>query len=229
LAGRNAAHGRALEIAEEVVTDPALHEAIRSLIEAVREAAADGIKALDAVRTIARDAARESVPGMVLLEAKWAARDAILKAAGGLAEDSIWSAAYYVITDDSGALTEAAHACAERNVLAAFNHPAQQRLVESALPMVDAFEAGLFFFWITPSEVIWVPRPVLSIADGRLHREDGPAVEWATGERYWFWRGTLVPQWVIEDPSSITPAAIRAETNQDIRRCMQERVGGGHE
>jgi hypothetical protein len=54
--------------------------------------------------------------------------------------------------------------------------------------------------------------------------KDGPAVEWANGERYWFWRGTSVPQWVIEEPSRITPAAIHAETNEDVRRCMRERL-----
>jgi hypothetical protein len=68
----------------------------------------------------------------------------------------------------------------------------------------------------------------MSIDDGHLHRIDGPAVEWATGERYWFWRGTSVSQWVIEDPSRITPAVIRAERNDDVRRSMAERLAAWH-
>lgn len=91
--------------------------------------------------------------------------------------------------------------------------------------MLDAFEAGLLCYWVTPPEVVWVSRPSLSIVDGYLHREDGPAAEWATGERYWFWRGTRVPQWVIEDPSRITPVVISDEANADVRRCMIERLG----
>jgi hypothetical protein len=224
LAYKNAAHGLALYIAEEICSDAALEEAVRSAYAAAREAADDRAEALKIARVAARNAVRERMPGMFLLEAKWAARDAVWQAAGSLTEDDIWSAAYHIVTDDAGALTEAISACEEVNGVAAFDHPAQQRLVDICLPMLEAFEAGLFFSWITANEVVWVSRPSMSIVDGHLHREDGPAVEWATGERYWFWRGTLVPQWVIEEPSRISPAAIRAEANEDVRRCMRERL-----
>jgi hypothetical protein len=46
-------------------------------------------------------------------------------------------------------------------------------------PMTEAFEAGLFLYWIRPSEVVCVPHPVLHIVDGQLR-----GVEWATGESY---------------------------------------------
>jgi len=59
-----------------------------------------------------------------------------------------------------------------------------------------------------------------------LSREDGPAVEWVTDERYWFWRGIRVPQWVIEEPSRITPAVMRSEVNEDVRRCMIDSGSG---
>jgi hypothetical protein len=92
-------------------------------------------------------------------------------------------------------------------------------------PLVDAFEAGLFYYWIGPEEIVCIPRPSLWIADNRLHREHGPAVEWPTGECYYFWRGVEVPHWVIEQPDRITSASIRAERNVEIRRCMIERIG----
>jgi hypothetical protein len=225
LAYKNAAHGLALHVAREACSDPALEEAMQSAYDAASEAAGDRAEALSNARAAVGDAARERMPGMFLLEAKWAARDAIWQAAGSLTEDDIWSAAYHIVIDDAGALTDAITACEEIDVLAAFNHPAQRRLVDIWLPMLEAFEAGLFFSWITPSEVVWVPRPSMSIVDGHLHRGDGPAVEWATGERYWFWRGASVRQWVIEEPSRITPAAIHAETNEDVQRCMRERLG----
>jgi len=56
-------------------------------------------------------------------------------------------------------------------------------------PMTEAFEAGLFLYWVRPREVVCVFQPALHVVDGELHRENGPAVEWASGERYWFVRG----------------------------------------
>lgn len=98
--------------------------------------------------------------------------------------------------------------------------------VENAhVPMTDIFAAGLFLFWITSQEVVCIPRPAVWVASGRVHREDGPAVEWPTGERYWLWRGTPVPQWLIEQPQRITAALIRGEFNQEVRRCMLDRFG----
>jgi hypothetical protein len=91
--------------------------------------------------------------------------------------------------------------------------------------LMDAFAAGVFYYWIGPQEVVCVPRPALSIVNGQLHREDGPAVAWPTGERYWFWRGVPVPSWLIERPEEITIEAIRGELNLELRRCMIERFG----
>lgn len=61
-----------------------------------------------------------------------------------------------------------------------------------ACPMAEAFEAGLFLYWVRPREVVCVPQPILHIVNGRLHRVDGAAVEWATGEDYWFRRGAHI-------------------------------------
>lgn len=225
LAARNAAHGLALHISREVSEDPAYHEALGSAVSAAVDAAGDGGERRKAARTAAHEVAMEATSAIVLLEAKWAARDAIWQADGST-NDDIWSAAYHVVTDDTGALTSAVGACEELNALSTFDHPTQQHLVDIWLPMLDAFEAGLFFYWVTPREIVWVSRPSLSIANGHMHSIDGPAVEWATGERYWFWRGTPVPQWLIEDPSRITHSVIRSESNHDLQRCMIERLGG---
>jgi hypothetical protein len=53
-------------------------------------------------------------------------------------------------------------------------------------------EAGLFCYWVAPTEVVCVPRPALFATDGLLHRMDGPAVAWASGETYAFYRGQRV-------------------------------------
>ena len=224
LAARNAAHGLALDISRRVCTDDAYFETQSAANATTAEAAGDAGERVNAARTACREVAQEAPRVLALLRAKWAASETIWEAAASRTDD-IWSAAYHTAVDDLGGLTPAVCACEERNALAAFAHPAQQQLVDIWLPMLEAFEAGLLCYWVTPEEVVWVSRPSLSIVDGRLHREDGPAVEWVTGERYWFWRGTRVPQWVIEDPSRITPAVIRSEAKEDVRRCMIERLG----
>ena len=75
------------------------------------------------------------------------------------------------------------------------------------------------------AEVIAVPRPSLSVVADQLHRDDGPAVAWSNGARYYFWRGVQVPARVILAPASITAQEILAETNIEVRRVMIERIG----
>jgi hypothetical protein len=93
------------------------------------------------------------------------------------------------------------------------------------LPFVDAYEAGLWLFWVLEREVIAVPRPALHLAGEQLHREDGPAIWWPDGARYFFWRGVQVPSKVIETPAALRPAEIRDERNAEVRRVMLERFG----
>ena len=91
--------------------------------------------------------------------------------------------------------------------------------------MADAFAAGLFRYFVTPEHVICLGRPALWITGGRLHREDGPAVQWPHGDAYWFWKGIEVPAWVVEEPETITVPAIRREWNRRIRHAMIDRYG----
>jgi hypothetical protein len=94
-------------------------------------------------------------------------------------------------------------------------------------PLVDAFTAGLFYYWIGADEIVCVPRPAIWTDHDRLNREDGPAIEWPGGERYYFRRGVEVPNWIFERPQTITASMIFAELNVEIRRCMMERFGFG--
>lgn len=59
-------------------------------------------------------------------------------------------------------------------------------------PLLDALAGGLYFFWNGPDEVVCIPRPALWLANGRLHRDDGPAVLWPSGERHFFRNGTEI-------------------------------------
>jgi hypothetical protein len=91
--------------------------------------------------------------------------------------------------------------------------------------IVDAAQAGLFRYWITSAEIICVANPSLHVVDRRLHRENGPAVQWPSGERHWFWHGIEVPEWFIADFARVTPDTICNEKSVELRRCMIERFG----
>lgn len=145
----------------------------------------------------------------VIEKAERAARRA-QPSAGDAAGDAAWAAA-------RDAARDAARAAAW--------DAAREKVAGIWLPFVDAFEAGLFLYWITPDEIVAVPRPVMLLQGDRLHCEDGPAVHWPSGERYWFWRGVRVPQRVIEQASRLTPEEVLGEPNVEVRRVMMERFG----
>src|SRR5262245_38602537 len=124
--------------------------------------------------------------------AAWsAAWDAIFDRAGDAEtpDEPLWLGTAALLTLPEDALRGAAKAVAAVNALSVFPHPTQERLCRIWLSMVEAVDAGLAVYWITRHEIICVPQPALSIHEDRLHCEDGPAVRWSSGERYWFLRG----------------------------------------
>ncbi len=61
--------------------------------------------------------------------------------------------------------------------------------------------------------------------DGRLHGENGPAVEYDDGYALYAWRGTRIPEEWIKDKSSITPDIALTWENAEQRRAAIEIVG----
>jgi hypothetical protein len=94
-------------------------------------------------------------------------------------------------------------------------------------PLVEAVELGLWAFWVLSDEIIAVPRPDVHLEGGKLHREDGPAIQWPGGARYWYWRGVRVDEAVVLDPRSIRLKDILDELNVEKRRVLLERYGQG--
>jgi hypothetical protein len=91
------------------------------------------------------------------------------------AEHAAWSAA-------RSAADNAVRGAACMNGSARVSHPAVAKLANMWLPMVDAFEAGLWLYWITSYELICVPHPMLSIVQSPSHGNQGLAVEWSDGQ-----------------------------------------------
>ena len=62
-------------------------------------------------------------------------------------------------------------------------------------------------------------------SDGRLHHQSEAAISYRDGWKLHFWHGLCVPDYVIERPTEITIAKIKAENNAEVRRVMIERFG----
>jgi hypothetical protein len=95
------------------------------------------------------------------------------------------------------------------------------------LPFVDAYEAGLWLFWITRTEIIALSRPRLRRRFEELHSDDGPAVSWPEGqEQYFFLNGVHVPRELVESPANeIDPRLLLHERNTEVRREIVRKVG----
>ncbi|QPF94628.1 DUF6745 domain-containing protein [Bradyrhizobium commune] len=80
--------------------------------------------------------------------------------------------------------------------------------------------------WLQPHEhICWLAeRPNLLCGDARdrLHHPSGPALRYPDGWSIWAWRGVEVPRWIIAHKDRITLAAIDAEIDVQVRRCMIE-------
>jgi len=76
----------------------------------------------------------------------------------------------------------------------------------------------------------WVTeRPVILNRDerGRLHCENGPAMQYPDGWTLYRIHGVSVPEYVVESPIDITVEKIEDESNIEIRRIMVDRYVGG--
>ena len=125
--------------------------------------------------------------------------DSAWSAARGAGDGDVWNAAWQAQQRAAWAeaRSEAEHAAwiAARSTIenairgaaclngsARVNHPVVTKLANMWLPMVDAFEAGLWLYWITSHELICVPHPTISIVGSQLRSGEGFAVDWPDGE-----------------------------------------------
>lgn len=83
--------------------------------------------------------------------------------------------------------------------------------------------------WWTPFEGVCflVDRPMVTKMDneGRLHREDGPAVEYRDGWGVYSWHGTRVPGEWIDNRKSLTAKIALTWENVEQRRAACEILG----
>jgi hypothetical protein len=74
---------------------------------------------------------------------------------------------------------------------------------------------------------IVVRRPTLLRVDdaGELHSDDGPAIEWADGEREYAHHGTWITEQIALRPRSHTREEYLAIAATEVRRALSERAG----
>jgi hypothetical protein len=197
----------------------------------------EGIEAVqDAARDAAWDAARAAAWAAAWAAARDAAWDAARAAAWDAARDAAWDAAWAAARDAArdaawdaarDAAWDAAWDAAIANGVPQ-SHPQHQHFRAVWMPFVDAFEAGLFAYWIMPTKVIAVTCPIIRISENRVHGDGVPAVEWPKGERYYFWRGVRVPETYGAVPSERWQSAwILKEKNAELRRVLIQGIGYG--
>ncbi|WP_024512400.1 DUF6745 domain-containing protein [Bradyrhizobium sp. ARR65] len=99
-------------------------------------------------------------------------------------------------------------------------------LREETEPLLGLWQVAMNVGWLQPHEhTCWLserPNVLRGDAEARLHHASGPALRFADGWSVFAWKGVEVPRWMIEHPGTITLAAIDAETNVQLRRCMIE-------
>jgi hypothetical protein len=66
------------------------------------------------------------------------------------------------------------------------------------------------------------PTPEAQFGQRRLHYENDPVIEFADGKAVYALHGTVVPEWVMREP---TVERIARERNVEVRRCAIERLG----
>lgn len=94
------------------------------------------------------------------------------------------------------------------------------------LPLVEAYEAGLWVYWVATGEVLALPRPALRLREGRPHGDGVPAARWESGECLHFLNGVLVPGEVALTPArELDSRLVVKTTNAEVRREIVRKIG----
>jgi hypothetical protein len=86
-------------------------------------------------------------------------------------------------------------------------------------------KSGVLAVWFLDRDtVIAVPRPNLTLADGRLHSPRRPAARWVE-ESLWFWQGVWIPDHLATRRGELGLADVLGERNVERRRILIDVIG----
>jgi hypothetical protein len=104
--------------------------------------------------------------------------------------------------------------------------PEARAFVEIKLPMLDAYEAGLWRYWVMKDVVLALPRPAVRLYEGRLHGDGVPVARWEAGECICFLNDMLVSEEVALKPArELDCRLILTERNAEVRREIVRKIG----
>ena len=108
-----------------------------------------------------------------------------------------------------------------------FRHIAQLPIDYSKWQHYEAAATHAGWRFMHPDFCIVVDFPLELHRDeqARPHCESGPSHRWSDGFQFYHWHGYRIPEgkeWIIADKARITPDAIEAEENAELRRIMLE-------
>ena len=125
---------------------------------------------------------------------------------------------------------EIVYGCHDAGWLSFYDWFGRHGLADVCAPLagLTALARSAGWTWLHRGFVVISDRPATlhdEIVTGRrrqLHNARGPSVTYRDGWSLHHWHGTLVPAWVIDNP---TVQQIAAEKNTEIRRCAIESLG----
>lgn len=84
--------------------------------------------------------------------------------------------------------------------------------------------------WLFPYKDLCIvtsgPKSV-SLLDGEIHNESGPAIAYADGFSVYGLNGVRVPEKAVMAPETITLDEIKSESNAEVKRILREKYGTG--
>jgi hypothetical protein len=100
-------------------------------------------------------------------------------------------------------------------------------LAPNALHALAHFNVQVSGYWLGKNTAVLVRRPARLSRDrqGRLHSATGKCIEYPDGWGFYAWHGVQVPERVILDPDRLTREDFHTESNVEVRRVIQERMG----
>jgi hypothetical protein len=110
----------------------------------------------------------------------------------------------------------------------AFYHFFDEYLTPNELCVLAHFNERVSGYWLGTERAVLVRRPHLLALDqeGRLHSTTGQCLEYRDGWGFYAWHGVRVPEQVILAPEQLTGQDWSEARNVEVRRIIQERMGG---
>lgn len=138
--------------------------------------------------------------------------------------DSVWTS---VVASVGDVIRDSIRAYYEAPRLA-FYHFFDVYLTPNELHALAHFNELVSGYWLGKEVAVLVRRPHILSRDtaGRLHSATGKCLEYRDGWGFYAWHGIQVPEQVIMTPEALTREDFLNEPNVEMRRIIQERMGG---